>query len=58
MEAASLVGRISQSTVGTQTREPLCAGSWVLTTGHLCSAGLARVQDLGPMSQGVAAKEA
>lgn len=58
MEAALLVGRISQSTVATQTREPLCTGRQALTTGSLCSASLARVQYLGPMSQGVAAQVA
>lgn len=56
MEPVLLTGRISQSMVGMQTRETLCAGSWVLTTGSLCPVSLACVQDLGPMSQGAAAQ--
>lgn len=56
MEAASPVGRTSPSTVGTQRRQPLFTGRWLHNIGSLCSAGLACVQDLGPVSQGVAAR--
>jgi hypothetical protein len=58
VEAASPVGRTSQSTVGTQRRQALFTGRWLHNTGNLCSAGLACAQDLGPMSQGVAAQVA